>query len=311
MRRLSVSFLILPLLAAVAHAQDLLQEEDQRAIHRLTFSPDGKLLASGGSDTLVRIWDVAGKKVAAKLKGHGGDVNGLSFSPDGKTLASGDIYKVVKLWDVAANKQLKSVELPGGVYNMAFRPDGKRVYVGSREPFVYLWNPEAGPDDAVAKLRSDNEVAGLVTSKDGKVLVHTDGGGGVFFWNAESGELIKQEKHGNISSSAALSPDGKLVATAGGDGSVKLWDAATGAAREGFSCPGLEDVRSLAYKPDGKTIVAGLADGKVKVIDAATGKVTKDITAHDGPVSAIIISPDGKLMATGCLDFTIKLWPAP
>jgi WD40 repeat protein len=310
MHRLGLVSLILPLLAAAAHAQDLLQEEDQRAIHRLAVSPDSKLLASGGADTLVRIWDLQSKKVVAKLKGHTGDVNGLSFSPDGKTLASGDLYKNAKLWDVAAKTLKKGAELPGGVYSMTFRPDGKRVYVGSREPWVYLWDPEAAPDAAVAKLRSDNDVPGIAASKDGKMLVHSDGGGGVFLWNAESGELIKQEKHGSITTAAVFSPDGKVFVTGGGDGSVKQWDAATGAAKAGFSCPDL-DVRSLAYKPDGKLIVAGLADGHVKVIDAASGKVTKDITAHDGPVADLVITPDGKLMVTGSLDFSIKVWPAP
>ena len=62
---------------------------------------------------------------------------------------------------------------------------------------------------------------------------------------------------------------------------------------------------------DGKALDVGLSDGHVKVVDPATGAMKSDFTAHDGPVSHIAISPDGKRIATCSLDFSIKLWPAP
>jgi WD40 repeat protein len=310
MRPLLAGFLAVPLLATVASAQDLLQVDEQRAIHRLAFSPDGKLLASGGADTMIRLWDVEGKKLVATLKGHAGDVNGLAFAPDGKTLYSGDLYKVVKIWDVAAKKAVKSVEVPGAIYNLTVAPDGKLVYLGSREPFVYVWDPAGAPDAELPKLRSDYEVAGLVVSKNGKFLAHSDGGGGVFFWKTAGGELIKQQKHGSLSTSGALAPDDQTFATGGGDGSVKLWNVQTGEPVEKFNCPDL-DVRSLVFKLDGKALYVGMADGHVKVVDPATGAVKSDFAAHDGPVSHIAVTPDGKRIATSSLDFSIKLWPAP
>ncbi|HZE97358.1 MAG TPA: PQQ-binding-like beta-propeller repeat protein, partial [Planctomycetota bacterium] len=249
-------------------------------------------------------------KLIATLKGHGGDVNGIGFSPDGKTLYSGDLYKIVKVWDVATQKNTKSAELPGGVYNLLVAPDGKKVFVGSREPWVYLWNPASPAEEEAPKLRSENEIAGLAVTLDGKTLVQTDGAGAVYLWKLETGDLIKQQKHGSISTAVALSPDGKVFVTGGGDGSVKQWDAASGEAIGKFSCPDL-DVRSLAYRKDGKALYVGLADGHLKVVDPATGAVQKDVAAHEGPLSHIAVSPDGKKIATCSLDFSIKLWPAP
>ena len=310
MRRLLAGLLILPLLSAIASAQDLLQVDEQRAVHRIAFSPDGKLLASGGADTMIRLWDVEGKKLVATLKGHTGDVNGLAFSSDGKTLYSADLYKGAKTWDVAAKKVLKSIEAPGMIHHLAVAPDGKLVYLGSRDPFVYVWDPTAAVDAELPKLRSDYEVGGMAITKDGKVLVHSDGGGGVFLWKTADNSLIKQQKHGNLTWAAVISPDDKTIATGGGDGSVKLWNAQTGDPVEKFNCPDL-DVRSLAFKLDGKALYVGLSDGHVKVVDPATGAVKSDFTAHEGPVSHIAISPDGKRIATCSLDFSIKLWPAP
>jgi WD40 repeat protein len=59
---------------------------------------------------------------------------------------------------------------------------------------------------------------------------------------------------------------------------------------------------------DGKTILAGLADGTVKIVDAAKGEVKKSVQAHDSVVTAVVVSADGKRIATGCSDYTIKVW---
>lgn len=309
MRRMifALSLALAMVAASDARAQDTLQEEDQRAIHRVAFSPDGKLLACGGADTLVRIWDVATKTVVAKLKGHTGDINGLQFSPDGKTLASGDLYKGVKVWDVAS-KKAKGLEAPGPVLCLAFGADGKRLYLGSRDPSIFIRDPAAPADEEWPKLKTENEVNGLDLTKDGQRLVSADGAGKVILWNLATGEPIKRIEHGSIAMAAAFSPDGKTFATGGGDGFVKLWDGASGEAIEAFSCPDVE-VNGLAFAPDGKTLLVATHDGFLKYVDPATGAVRKSVQAHEQSIRHVAASPDGKWAATGCLDGAVKLWP--
>jgi WD40 repeat protein len=282
----------------------------QDAVTSVTFSSDGRTLASGSWDKTVRLWDAKTGQELATLKDHEGRVNSVAFSPDARTLVSGIYDGTVKVWDIKTMQVLATFKChEGRVTSVALSPDGRTLASGSGDKTVRLWDAKTGQELATLQGHKSS-VSSVAFSPDGRTLASGSFDKTVKIWEAKTGrELATLEGHSFSVSSVAFSPDGWALASGSDDGTVKLWDAKRG--QELATLKGHDgDVTSVAFSPDGRTLASGSYDWTVKLWDAKPRQDPDTLNGHQEPVTSVAFSPDGRTLASGSQDNTLKFWDA-
>ncbi|MBL7257986.1 WD40 repeat domain-containing protein [Paractinoplanes lichenicola] len=273
-------------------------------IYTIAIDPAGRLLATGGDDQTVRLWDLATGAPRATLTGHDAQVQTLGFSPDGRTVATGSVNGRVRLYEIPSGRPGPTWTDPSlAVSTLAFGPDGRTLATGGGDRTVRLWDPATG------RLRASRTVGGDFTtvaiSPDGRTLAVGGPSGLAELWTGNARRKLAGQP-GDVTS-VRFGPDGRTVATAGTDSKVRLWDAGTGRLRSTLA-GNTNAVLDVAFGPDGGTLATAGADGLVRVYDARTGQIRTTLTGHTGSVTTITYSPDGRTLATGSADHTARLW---
>jgi WD40 repeat protein/tRNA A-37 threonylcarbamoyl transferase component Bud32 len=239
-----------------------------KGVPGVTYSPDGKHLATGCDDNLVRLWNVATGEKVRIFTGHGGRVNKVVFSRDGKQLASASEDKTVRVWDPATGQLLHTLTgHAAGVMGVAFRPDGGRLATAGGDQTLRIWDAATGAELEKAPHPAIN---GIAYSPDGKHLAMAGRDNWVRVWEVGTRPQPPPRTLGGHTygvSTLAFSPDGKRLATGGGDALIKVWDVQTGL--EVLTLRGhTKTVERVIFSPDGHRLASGGEDGAVRLWEA-------------------------------------------
>jgi WD40 repeat protein/beta-lactamase regulating signal transducer with metallopeptidase domain len=274
----------------------------ERAATSITFSLDGRTVATSGSDGVVRLWDVATRRTTGSLTYE--RCRSVVFSPDGRYLASARDGGDVVLWDARGGRQVGLLKgHRDRVTRIAFAPDGRSLATAGGDKSVKLWSLSARRQTARATLKGDlTPVWSVAYSPDGKVLAVGDGPidtpGTVTLWDVATRKVrATLDGHDRGVATVAFSPDGRLLASGGWDGTIRIWDARTGEPRHVIE--GLNGVSDLAFSPDGRLLASAGEGNIVTLWDVATGTEETRLTGMRWPVQCVAFSPDGRLVATG------------
>jgi WD40 repeat protein len=297
----------------------------------VAFSPDGQTAAFGGTDAVIRVVDIVTGKEKKHLLGHANGTASLVFAPDGRTLAShGVANNMIRLNDAIKGSELQHIVLqadnpvaPGGGFA------GNRL----RGPALSL---AFSPDSSTVIALAAPSAPRITSIVNGQPQLARATATAVRMWDVATAKEIRKIvlPAGLGTGSIAVSPDGRVLAMENPDQTISLIEIASGKERGhlGSAAPAVQPQpgmggrvfavggfggiarqsapgSTLAFSPDGTLLACRKATANtIWVWQVDHAKAIGQYIGHDGPISALTFTPDGKALATGSSDTTVLVW---
>ncbi|XP_051855274.1 autophagy-related protein 16-1 isoform X2 [Antechinus flavipes] len=265
-------------------------------VNAVQFSPGSRLLATGGMDRRVKLWEVFGDKCEAKgsLSGSNAGITSIEFDSAGSYLLASSNDFASRIWTVDDNRLRHTLTGHSGkVLSAKFLLDNARIVSGSHDRTLKLWDLRSKV--CIKTVFAGSSCNDIVCTEQCVMSGHFDKK--IRFWDIRSESIIRElELLGKITA-LDLNPERTDLLSCSRDDLLKIIDLRVNAVKQTFSAPGFKcgsDWTRVVFSPDGGYIAAGSAEGSLYIWNVLTGKVEKVLSKqHSSSINAVAWSPSG------------------
>ncbi len=194
-------------------------------VYTVEFSPDGTILASGGADRRIRLWNTESGKIIYTLDGHQDAVTAVKFMPNGKILISAGADRTLRFWDLESKQLLKTIDAHAQkIHALALGRDGKTIVSGSSDRTVLV--RQLGTASQHSLQGHQDAVLAVAISADDKTIASGSIDGTVCLWDATTQQLISSfSAHQSAVKAIVFQPTGTNFISASWDRTIKVWQS--------------------------------------------------------------------------------------
>lgn len=280
----------------------------QGAVRSAAFAPNGRLIASGSNDGIVRLWDVGTGRARAlrdddTSSNRDRHVSAVAFTHDALNVVSAGSDNTIRVWDVSSGSGRVVRPFDSQIRSLCYSPVGPLIAAGGEDGSVHLLDSRSGQVKTLGRCRG--EVWSVAFSPDGQSVAAESDDHTIYVWDVGTLRARAFESPDGDLRALAFSPDGVYLAAGGWDRRIRLWDTRT---HEVFILGESGDVvRSVAFSPDGTRLASGGDDGLIRIWHVPSGPAFV-LGSCDDVVSCVDFSSDGVSVVSGSWDHTVRLW---
>ena len=281
------------------------QGREPPVVTAVAVQSEGTLLAVGGDDHDIHVWEVGTGKLVRKLKGHSDWVRCLAFAPDNRTLASAGNDGRVLLWSVDSDERPREFSRHDHVITgLQFAARSQRLATIGFQQKLKLYNSLTG--ELVQQFSCPcKDMRAVAFSRDEGRLAVGGRNGLIRVWNLSDGTIAFEVKaHRQRIRAIAYSPDGSRIVSAGEDRQLRIGRCDDGSEIRSLPCQGTK-VLAISFLTADQVAVAG-SDNRIHVWNIKDGRREGLLVGHTGSVTSLQSS--GNWVASGSYDTTVRVW---
>ena len=277
-------------------------------IHRADFNFDGRVVATGGADGKVLLWNTESGQIQLEIEAHEYSIDNLAYHPNKQQVATTSASEnCVKLWDTGSGIESAKIVVGHIINDLDYNKDGSKIVTADQSGTIKIWTTNPGKE--LLSIESTGRIFNnVIFSPDSSLIVASGENHKISIWDAQNGQLKRHiNAHTELITDLSFDPSGNKIASASYDKTTKIWDVQSG--RKLLTLLGHQNkIHSIDYNGNGSRLATASEDGIIKIWDVTPNNDNVPIRNHKSSVTSINFSQDKMYFVTTSTDGTAKLW---